>query len=109
MVEDHSCGEAEAGAKFAADRGAPRGAAEEGAFTPHLYVGRVTEWFYMAKHDADVGMGLKSGNRGSIMTLRHEIVVVEEVNELAPGEGPAEIAHHARKAASRLRVPKVTH
>ena len=97
------------GPKSAADRGAARGAAEEDALVAHLCLGRVTEWCYSAKHDADLGVGLESGNRGGIMTLRHKIVVIEEVNEPAAGQGPAEIAHHARKAASRLRVPKVTH
>ena len=36
LVENHSRGEAETGAEAAADRGAPRGAAEEGAFAAHL-------------------------------------------------------------------------
>ncbi len=72
---------------------------------------RLGTWppFYSAKHDTNAWTGLESGDRGSIMTLRHKILVVEEVHEPAAGLGPAEIAHHARKAAGQLRAPKVAH
>src|SRR5580698_3895226 len=107
VVEDHSCCEAETRAEAATDRGAARRAAEENALAAHLCLGRVAKWLDVTKDNAHAAMGVESCNRVRVVTLRYKIVVVEEVYEPAAGKGPAKIAHHAREAAGRLRIPEV--
>jgi hypothetical protein len=88
-----------------ADNRAPRRPREIAFLTPQLLAWSRSKRFYFSKHNSDAGVARKGFANPPVMSLWHNVVIVQEVHKFPARMFASKVSYYAWNTSGWLRVP----